>query len=61
MSHIATLVNKNGLHIELDIKQVDIKYYIKAYFSNLSTAPMDRLMLRLAAPKVNIIKCMMCI
>ncbi|CEG74801.1 Putative ADP-ribosylation factor-binding protein GGA2 [Rhizopus microsporus] len=47
----ATLVNKNGLHIELDIKQVDTKYYIKAYFSNLSTAPMDRLMLRLAAPK----------
>ncbi|ORE09413.1 VHS-domain-containing protein [Rhizopus microsporus var. microsporus] len=50
-SNNTTLVNKNGLHIELNIKQVDTKYYIKAYFSNLSTAPMDRLMLRLAAPK----------
>lgn len=46
------LVNKNGLRIELQIQQVDTICKIKAYFSNQSTAPMEKLMLRLAAPKV---------
>lgn len=50
-STTVTLVNKNGLHIELEINQVDTKYYVKAYFSNVSTAPMEKLMLKLAAPK----------
>lgn len=52
-STTVTLVNKNGLHIELEINQVDTKYYVKAYFSNVSTAPMEKLMLKLAAPKVH--------
>ncbi|KAG2193157.1 hypothetical protein INT47_009590 [Mucor saturninus] len=46
------LVNKNGLVIELYIQPMaDTTCRIKAYFSNQSTAPMDKLMLRLAAPK----------
>jgi hypothetical protein len=49
-------VNKNGLRIELQIQQVDTTCKIKAYFSNQSTAPMEKLMLRLAAPKVKITK-----
>ncbi|KAL7321907.1 ARF-binding protein [Mucor circinelloides] len=48
----AILVNKNGLLIELQIKNSrDSVCQIKAYFSNQSTAPMEKLMLRLAAPK----------
>lgn len=50
---IAILVNKNGLQIELQMKNPqDSLCQIKAYFSNQSTAPMEKLMLRLAAPKV---------
>lgn len=52
------LVNKNGLRIELQIQHVDTTCKIKAYFSNQSTAPMDKLMLRLAAPKVIKSSCM---
>ncbi|KAL0137169.1 hypothetical protein V8B55DRAFT_1546068 [Mucor lusitanicus] len=48
----AVLVNKNGLQIELQMKNPqDSVCQIKAYFSNQSTAPMEKLMLRLAAPK----------
>lgn len=40
--------------IELQIKNSrDSVCQIKAYFSNQSTAPMEKLMLRLAAPKVS--------
>ncbi|KAI8878304.1 VHS-domain-containing protein [Backusella circina FSU 941] len=46
------LVNKNGLHIILEMNHNDTVYHIKAYFSNHSTAPMEALMLKLAAPKV---------
>ncbi|KAL0090230.1 hypothetical protein J3Q64DRAFT_1728878 [Phycomyces blakesleeanus] len=45
------LVNKNGLHITLDVAQLDTIYRLKAYFSNSSTAPMEQLTLQLAAPK----------
>ncbi|KAK4513126.1 uncharacterized protein ATC70_012920 [Mucor velutinosus] len=48
----AILVNKNGLQIELQMKNPhDSVCQIRAYFSNQSTAPMEKLMLRLAAPK----------
>ncbi|GAN03869.1 VHS domain-containing protein [Mucor ambiguus] len=48
----AILVNKNGLQIELQMKNPQESVcQIKAYFSNQSTAPMEKLMLRLAAPK----------
>lgn len=47
----ATLVNKNGLQINLQIQQVNDICKIKAFFSNHSTAPMEKLMLKLAAPK----------
>ncbi|KAI9483345.1 MAG: hypothetical protein EXX96DRAFT_616332 [Benjaminiella poitrasii] len=51
-SDIAVMVNKNGLKIELEMQNVKEKLcQIKAYFSNNSTAPMEKLMLRLAAPK----------
>ncbi|KAI9032645.1 hypothetical protein CLU79DRAFT_727257 [Phycomyces nitens] len=45
------LVNKNGLHITLEVAQLDTIYRLKAYFSNSSTAPMEQLTLQLAAPK----------
>ncbi|KAI8878926.1 VHS-domain-containing protein [Backusella circina FSU 941] len=45
------LVNKNGLQIVLQVHQADTINQIKAYFSNQSTAPMEKLMLQLAAPK----------
>lgn len=50
-SQTVSLVNKNGLNIELEINQAETKCYINAYFSNASTAPMEKLMLKLAAPK----------
>ncbi|KAI8340367.1 hypothetical protein EDC96DRAFT_468949 [Choanephora cucurbitarum] len=46
-----TLVNKNGLLIELEVKEQGSQCLMKAFYSNQSTAPMDQLMLRLAAPK----------
>ncbi|KAI8047039.1 uncharacterized protein B0P05DRAFT_567092 [Gilbertella persicaria] len=46
-----TLVNKNGLCIEIEVQEQDTQCFMKAFFSNQSTAPMDKLMLRLAAPK----------
>ncbi|KAJ8659605.1 hypothetical protein O0I10_004584 [Lichtheimia ornata] len=45
------LTNKNGLQITLDIVQLDTIWRMKAYFSNQSTAPMENMMLRLAAPR----------
>ncbi|KAI9331642.1 hypothetical protein BD770DRAFT_37112 [Pilaira anomala] len=48
---IITLVNKNGLRIELETQQLDNIYKMKAYFSNQSTAPMEKLKLQLAVPK----------
>ncbi|KAI9489671.1 hypothetical protein BDB00DRAFT_841941 [Zychaea mexicana] len=45
------LVNKNGLKITFEIVQNDAIWRLKAFFSNQSTAPMEQLMLRLAAPK----------
>jgi hypothetical protein len=50
--YIVELVNKNGLKITLEVNKNDTVYHIKAYFSNQSTAPMEGLMLKLAAPKV---------
>ncbi|KAI7908187.1 uncharacterized protein BX663DRAFT_493323 [Cokeromyces recurvatus] len=51
-SETAIMVNKNGLKIELEMQNPKEKLcQIKAYFSNHSTAPMEKLMLRLAAPK----------
>lgn len=49
--NIITLVNKNGLRIELETQQLDNIYKMKAYFSNQSTAPMEKLKLQLAVPK----------
>lgn len=47
-----TLLNKNGLKIELQMKNDQQETtQIRALFSNVSTAPMEKLMLRLAAPK----------
>ncbi|CAO3639871.1 unnamed protein product [Mucor hiemalis] len=46
-----TLVNKNGLQIDLQIQQVNDICRIKAFYSNHSTAPMEKLMLKLAAPR----------
>jgi hypothetical protein len=48
---LVNLVNKNGLQIVLQVSQVDTVSQIKASFSNQSTAPMEKLMLQLAAPK----------
>ncbi|KAI9276215.1 hypothetical protein BY458DRAFT_488837 [Sporodiniella umbellata] len=48
---VTSLVNKNGLHIELEIRSIPSSFEISAYYSNASTAPMERLMLKLAAPK----------
>ncbi|ORY91305.1 hypothetical protein BCR43DRAFT_480107 [Syncephalastrum racemosum] len=45
------LVNKNGLEIMFEVIQSDTTYRLKGYFSNKSTAPMEHLCLRLAAPK----------
>ncbi|KAI7890558.1 uncharacterized protein EV154DRAFT_590246 [Mucor mucedo] len=45
------LVNKNGLVIRMDVYTVTPIYKVKAYYSNKSTAPMDKMTLLLAAPK----------
>ncbi|CEP10383.1 hypothetical protein [Parasitella parasitica] len=46
------LVNKNGLQIDLQLMNPQNgKCQIMAFFSNQSTAPMEKLMLKLAAPK----------
>ncbi|KAI8967750.1 hypothetical protein BDF20DRAFT_917352 [Mycotypha africana] len=50
--NLITLVNQNGLKIELLIKDRNSPICkIKAFYSNQSSAPMEKLMLRLAAPK----------
>ncbi|GAA5814510.1 hypothetical protein MFLAVUS_008007 [Mucor flavus] len=49
--NLILLVNKNGLRIELENQQLDNGYKMKAYFSNQSTAPMEKLKLQLAVPK----------
>ncbi|ORZ22304.1 hypothetical protein BCR42DRAFT_405889 [Absidia repens] len=45
------LVNKNGLRIDLEVKQINTQWKFKALFSNQSTAPMENMTLSLAAPK----------
>ncbi|KAI8330872.1 hypothetical protein BC941DRAFT_439806 [Chlamydoabsidia padenii] len=45
------LVNKNGLRIELETRQIGTQWKFKALFSNQSTAPMENMTLSLAAPK----------
>ncbi|CAO0796871.1 unnamed protein product [Mucor circinelloides] len=45
------LVNKNGLSIQLEAYSVGETWRIKAYYSNKSTAPMDKMTLLLAAPR----------
>ncbi|KAI9244872.1 hypothetical protein EDC94DRAFT_629136 [Helicostylum pulchrum] len=49
--NLILLVNKNGLRIEIENQQLDNGYKMKAYFSNQSTAPMEKLKLQLAVPK----------
>ena len=49
---IVELVNKNGLKITFEVVQNDTIWRLKAFFSNQSTAPMEQIVLRLAAPKV---------
>ncbi|CAO3630601.1 unnamed protein product [Mucor hiemalis] len=46
-----TLINKNGLVILLDVYSSVPTFKCKAYYSNKSTAPMDKMTLLLAAPK----------
>ncbi|CAO3595013.1 unnamed protein product [Absidia cylindrospora] len=45
------LVNKNGLRIDLEVRQINTQWKFKALFSNQSTAPMENMTLSLAAPK----------
>ncbi|KAI9468977.1 MAG: hypothetical protein EXX96DRAFT_589988 [Benjaminiella poitrasii] len=45
------LVNKNGLVIQFDVYSMNETWKVKAYYSNKSTAPMDKMTLLLAAPK----------
>ncbi|KAL9546131.1 hypothetical protein MBANPS3_006812 [Mucor bainieri] len=45
------LVNKNGLSIQLEAYSVGELWKMKAYYSNKSTAPMDKMTLLLAAPR----------
>ncbi|KAI9357170.1 hypothetical protein BD770DRAFT_389200 [Pilaira anomala] len=45
------LINKNGLVVRLDVYSSSPTYKMKAYYSNKSTAPMDKMTLLLAAPK----------
>ncbi|KAI9256491.1 hypothetical protein BDA99DRAFT_516555 [Phascolomyces articulosus] len=45
------LVNKNGLKITFEVVQNEAIWRLKAFFSNQSTAPMEQIVLRLAAPK----------
>ncbi|KAK4514438.1 uncharacterized protein ATC70_002034 [Mucor velutinosus] len=45
------LVNKNGLSIQLEAYSVGELWKLKAYYSNKSTAPMDKMTLLLAAPR----------
>ncbi|KAI8062902.1 hypothetical protein BC940DRAFT_243759, partial [Gongronella butleri] len=45
------LLNKNGLRIDLEIKQLNTQWKLKAVFSNMSTAPMESMVLSLAVPK----------
>jgi hypothetical protein len=53
LSLLVDLINKNGLLIQMDVVQTsETTYKFKAYYSNKSTAPMDKMTLLLAAPKV---------
>ncbi|KAI8081899.1 uncharacterized protein B0P05DRAFT_538528, partial [Gilbertella persicaria] len=45
------LLNKNGLGIYLDIYEMGSVWRMKAFYSNKSTAPMEKMTLLLAAPK----------
>ncbi|PHZ13511.1 VHS-domain-containing protein [Rhizopus microsporus ATCC 52813] len=49
---LVDMVNKNGLVIQLEpLSTVNTTYQFKAYYSNKSVAPMDKMTLLLAAPK----------
>lgn len=48
---LINLVNKNGLSIQLEAYSVGESWKLKAYYSNKSTAPMDKMTLLLAAPR----------
>lgn len=48
---VVDLINKNGLMVRLDVYSSSPAYKMKAYYSNKSTAPMDKMTLLLAAPK----------
>lgn len=52
-NRLVDMVNKNGLVIQLEpLPTVNTTYQFKAYYSNKSVAPMDKMTLLLAAPKV---------
>lgn len=52
-TYSVNLINKNGLLIQMDLQTSgSTTYKFKAYYSNKSTAPMDKMTLLLAAPKV---------
>lgn len=52
-SRLVDMINKNGLVIQLEpLSTVNTTYQFKAYYSNKSVAPMDKMTLLLAAPKV---------
>lgn len=52
-NRLVDMVNKNGLVIQLEpLSIVNTTYQFKAYYSNKSVAPMDKMTLLLAAPKV---------
>ncbi|KAI8072745.1 hypothetical protein BC940DRAFT_268413 [Gongronella butleri] len=46
-----TLIDKNGLHVVLNITQTSPQWHIQALYSNRSKAPMENMVLHLAAPK----------
>lgn len=50
--YVVDLLDKNGLTVHLDVTRADSLWEMKAYYSNKSTAPMDKMTLLLAAPKV---------
>ncbi|KAI8987833.1 hypothetical protein BDF20DRAFT_852459 [Mycotypha africana] len=47
------LINKNGLNVQLVVHSMGDVWKMTAYYSNKSTAPMDKMVLLLAARKVN--------
>lgn len=58
---VVDLHNKNGLAIQIEVYKADSIWEMKAYYSNKSTAPMDKMTLLLAAPKVKLHNTFMCI